>query len=94
MFIFRLLGTDNGTQIQLCIHVFVNSGHAIVVSFTFQIDLHASVSVHSIVQMVYLPDLGMNLCFASKIICFPMLEIVIVGVRTQSQASQEPTQTE
>jgi hypothetical protein len=44
--------------------------------------------------MVYLPDLRMNLRLVGKIICFPMLEIVIVGVRIQAQASQEPTQAE
>src|SRR5699024_11447147 len=41
MFISRLLWTDDGTEVKLRIHIFMNRNGAIRIAFAFQIDFHA-----------------------------------------------------
>ena len=52
--IFRLLGTDDGTESKFCIHIFMNRNGTVKIAFAFQIDFHTPISVNSIVSVINL----------------------------------------
>ena len=82
MLISRLLWADNGTESQLCIHIFMNGSSTVRIAFAFQIDFHAPVTVNTIVDMINFLNLCLYFCFMGIIIRLPVFPVVIVRVWT------------
>ena len=68
----RLFGANDGAQIHLRIHVFMDSRSAVAVPCPLQIGGHAAVAVHSIMVVVDAEDLLLNLRFLGIVICLPL----------------------
>ena len=90
----RLFGTDDGMQPQFPVHIFMDRGGAVAVSFALQIDCHAAVAVNSVVFVVNLIDLLLDFCFLGVIIRLPVFPVVVVGIRVQTQPPQQPADAE
>ena len=61
-------------------------------AFACQINGHASVSVHTIVLVVNLPDLCLYLRFLGIVIRLPVFPVVIVSILANIQPTQQPSQ--
>lgn len=72
----------------------MDSGIAVAISFALQIDPHAAVAVHSVMAVVNFFYLLVYLCFLGVIVRFPLLSVVIVGIRPYPQPSQQPAYPE
>ena len=90
MFISRLLWTDDGTEVKLRIHIFMNRNGAIRIAFAFQIDFHAPITVDTIVRMINLLNLCLYFCFPGIIIRLPVFPVVIVCVWTDFEPAKQP----
>ena len=88
--IFRLLGTDDGTESKFCIHIFMNRNGTVKIAFAFQIDFHTPISVHSIVSVINLLDLCLYFCFLGIVIRLPVFQVVIVCVWTDCKPAKQP----
>ena len=56
----------------------------------FQVGRHASVSVHTIVGMVYFINLRLNCCFPGIVIRLLMFPVVAIRIGMQFQPSEQP----
>ena len=68
----------------------MNGDRTVIEAFASQINSHASVSVHSIVLVVNLPDLRLYLRFLGIIIRLPVFPVVIVSIWANIQPTQQP----
>jgi len=85
---------DDGMQPHLSVHIFMDGSGAVAVSFTLQIDRHGTVAVNTVVPVVDFIYLPLNFCFLGVIIRLPVFPVVIVGIRTDPQPSQQPAGAE
>ena len=67
---------------------------AVVVSLALQIGRHAAVAVNTVVPVVNLISLFPDFCFLGKIIRLPVFPVVIVGIRADPQAPEQPAGAE
>ena len=88
--IFRLLGTDDGTESKFCIHIFMNRNGTVKIAFAFQIDCHTPISVNSIVSVINLLDLCLYFCFLGIVIRLPVFQVVIICVWTDCKPAKQP----
>lgn len=67
-----------------------------MVSFTLQIDFHASVAVNPVVTVIdiFYLDLALAFCFSGIIARFSVFAVVIVGIRMDFHPSQKPAYPE
>jgi hypothetical protein len=72
----------------------MDSRAAVAVPSAFQISRHPAVTVHTIMAMVDIPDLLLNLCFLGIIIRLPVFPVVIISIRADPQALQQPADSE
>lgn len=90
----RLLRADDGMQLHLCVHIFINSSRTVAISFTLQIDCHAAVTVNTVVPVIDFFYLLLYFCFLSIVIRLPVFPVVIVGIRVDLQPPQQPAGVE
>ena len=90
--IFWLFRTYNRIQPHLFIHILMNGYRTVMEAFACQINGHASVSVHTIVLVVNLPDLCLYLRFLGIVIRLPVFPVVIVSIWANIQPTQQPSQ--
>ncbi len=90
----RLLRADDGMQLHLCVHIFMNSSGTVAISFTLQIDCHAAVTVNTVVPVIDFFYLLLYFCFLSIVIRLPVFPVVIVGIRVDLQPPQQPAGAE
>ncbi len=88
--IFRLLWADDGTESKFCIHIFMNRNCTVRVASAFQIDLHAPVTINTIVDMIDFLNLRVYFCFIGIIIRLPVFPVVIIRVWTDFKPAKEP----
>ena len=81
-------------QAHLPVHIFMDGSGAITVPFAFQVDRHAAIAIDAVVPVVDLIYLPLDFCFLGVIIRLPVLPVVIVGIRTDSQPLQQPADAE
>ena len=81
----RLLRADDGMQLHLRVHIFMNSSGAVAISFTLQINCHTAVTVNTVVPVIDFFYLLLYFCFLSIVIRLPMFPVVIVGIRINLQ---------
>ena len=93
MLISRLLETDNRAETRFCVHIFMNSGITVKITFTLQIDFHTPVAVNSIVRMIYFLNLCLDFGFKGIIICLPVFPIVVIRIGAYTQPSKQPANT-
>ena len=72
----------------------MNSCSAVVVASTFQIDCHPAVAVYTVMTVVNFLYLHLNFRFVGIVICLSVFPVVIVGIRTNFQPSQQPANAE
>lgn len=58
-----LLRADDGMQIHLRVHIFVNGSGTVAISFTLQIDCHAAIAVNTAVPVIDFFYLLLHFCF-------------------------------
>ncbi len=63
------------------------------VSASFQINPHAAVAINAVMAVVDLLYLLMYFCLLGIVVCLPMLPVVVIGIRADSQPPQEPADT-
>ena len=68
----------------------MNGDRTVMEAFACQINGHASVSVHTIVLVVNLPDLRLYPGFLGIVIRLPVFPVVIVSIRANIQPTQQP----
>ena len=90
MYIFWFFRTYNRIQPHLLIHILMDGYRTVMEAFASQINGHASVSVHSIVLVVNLPDLRLYPGFLGIVIRLPVFPVVIVSIRANIQPTQQP----
>ena len=81
-------------QAHFNIHIFMDGCGTVVVSFTLQIGRHAAIAVNTVVPVVNLINLLPDFCFLGKILRLPVLLVVIVGIRADPQAPEQPAGAE
>lgn len=86
-------GADNRAETKFCVHIFMNSGITVKMTFTLQIDFHAPVAVNSIVRMIYFPNLCLDFGFMGMIICLPVFPVVVISILAYTQPSKQPANT-
>ena len=72
----------------------MDSCSAVVVSLALQIGRHAAIAVNTVVPVVNLINLFPDFCFLSKILRLPVFSVVIVGIRADPQAPEQPAGAE
>jgi len=72
----------------------MDSCGAVVVSLALQIGRHAAIAVNTVVPMVNLINLLLDFCFLGKIILLPVFPVVIVSIRVDPQAPEQPAGAE
>ena len=90
----RFFRADDGMQAHFNIHIFMDGCGTVVVSFTLQIGRHAAIAVNTVVPVVNLINLLPDFCFLGKILRLPVLLVVIVGIRADPQAPEQPAGAE
>lgn len=90
----RLLEADDGMQAHLCVHIFMDSSGAIVVSFALQIDCHTAIAVNTVVPVVDLFNFLLHFCFLDIIFCLPVFPVVVVSIWADPQLFQQPADAE
>ena len=68
----------------------MNCCGTIVVTAAFQINLHPAVAIDAIMAVVYPPDLLMDFRLLGMIIRLPIFPVVVISIRADSQAPQQP----
>ena len=81
-------------QAHFSIHIFMDGCVAVAVPFTLQIGRHPAIAVNTVVSVVNLTDLPLDFCFLGVIICLPVFPVVIIGIRADRQAPQQPAGAE
>lgn len=89
-----LFGTDNRMQTLFDVHIFMDGRLAVAVASALQIGPHAAVAVHSAMAVVDFVNLFLGFCFLGIITRLPVFPVVIVGIRTYLQPSQQPADAE
>ena len=90
----RFFRADDGMQAHFNIHIFMDSCSAVVVSLALQIGRHAAIAVNTVVPVVDLINLPLDFCFLGIITCLPVFPVVIVGIRADPQAPEQPAGAE
>ena len=85
--IIRLLPTDNRTNPQFRIPIFMDGHRAVAVTFPLQIDRHAPLTVNSIVFVVNFLYRIQNLRFVGIIIRLPVFSVVVISIGIYLQPS-------
>ena len=67
---------------------------AVTISPAFQIDSHAAVTVYPVMAMVDLPDLFQHFRFMGMVSRLPMFSVVVVGIGTDRQPTEQPAGAE
>jgi len=83
-----------GRTMEFPVHIFMDSGGAVAVSFALQIGRHAAVAVNTVVFVVDLVNLLLDFCFLGAVICLSVFPVVVVGIRAQAKPSQQPANAE
>ena len=90
MLISWFFWTDNRTETKLCVHIFMNGGITVRITFTLQIDFHTPIAVNSIVRMIYFLNLCLDFGFNGIIICLPVFPVVVISIWAYTQPSKQP----
>ena len=90
MLIFRLFETDNRTETKLCIHIFMNGGITVRITFNF----HTPIAVNSIVRMIYFLNLCLDFGFKGIVIRLPVFPVVVISIWAYTQPSKQPANAE
>ena len=88
-----LLPSNNGMKIQLLIHVVMNSRSIKVNMLSFHENLHAAVTINTVMLMVYRGDFLEHALFLSTISRLPIFQEVVVGIRENVEFTQQPAYT-
>lgn len=86
----RLFWTDNRTETKLCVHIFMNGGITVRITFTLQINFHTPIAVNSIVRMIYFLNLCLDFGFKGIIIRLPVFPVVVISIWAYIQPSKQP----
>ena len=73
------------------IHIIMNRSQAVRITFALQIDLHAPVTIDTVVRVVDFLNLCLYFCFLRVVICLPVFPIVVVSIRVYLQPPEQPT---
>ena len=90
MLISRLFWMNNRTETKLCVHIFMNGGITVRITFTLQIDFHTPIAVNSIVRMIYFLNLCLDFGFKGIIIRLPVFPVVVISIWAYTQPSKQP----
>ena len=90
MLISWFFWTDNRTETKLCVHIFMNGGITVRITFTLQIDFHTPIAVNSIVRMIYFLNLCLDFGFKGIIIRLPVFPVVVISIWAYTQPSKQP----
>lgn len=82
--------TDNRTETKLCVHIFMNGGITVRITFTLQINFHTPIAVNSIVRMIYFLNLCLDFGFKGIIIRLPVFPVVVISIWAYIQPSKQP----
>lgn len=81
----RFPGADDGMQVHLCVHIFMDGSGAVAIPFALQAGCHAAVAIDAVVPVVDFICLPLDFCFLGAIICLPVFPAVITGIRADPQ---------
>ena len=88
--VIRLLPSNNGMKIQLLIHVVMNSKGTKMNMLSFQENLHAAVTIHTVMLVVYRGDFLEHTLFLGTISRLPVFQEVVVGIGANVEFTQQP----
>ncbi len=80
VFVIRLFRTDNGMQCGFCIHIFVYSSRAVIISPARQINGHGPVCVSPVMAVIDVLNLFHGFRFLDIVIRLAVFPVVIAGV--------------
>ena len=92
MLIVRLLRADYRFHPKYWIHILVDSCCAVWEAFAFQIYLHTTISIYTMVFMINIWDFWQSFLAHGIVIRLPMFSVVVISIWTDIKAPQKPTQ--